>query len=584
MDRSVTSGRRTELTLDTPTPRTSWLGQTFSHWTLLDNIFVWVVSVCGAAAALATILAPKFLIPAEDAIILFQYSRNLATTGAITYIAHGPHAEGATDFLWMVLIALGIKVHANPMWIVATVNLLSLAIIAYFLLRIAHARVHPLAIAFLIGATALFPQFYAALLGFSVLPFAALLLALMSSLLEGNAVATPFLALTLCLFRPDGVVFAIPLLLSSLLFESERRKRVVLDLVLFVIPGLLYFFWRWHYFHQLLPLPFMVKSDTPRVAHLFVPLSFDEAKPLLAFTFVVLFVSLRGQWKDRKVLTIFVCILVLPTIFYLSMRLDQNVGRRFFVYLPLGTAVLLAMTWQQLKPRAWAVLRTGVIAWAVLLCAVWIREAVVDWASQLDNRKAMSEDLAVLPHGTMLVTEAGVTAYYSEWNTYDAWGLNSAEFAQHLLQPTDVSRIKPDLILVYTNTNVEDCIKQSSWQTPYHERQWTNMTHNVVAGADNGHYDLRVVPAGNWAYRNHTQMPPWEGKQECWYVRRNTPLHDRVDEVLFRRGAMTYAQYESHQMPIPEESARSKQSSLTLYDLLTAPPRMVVRLWRLIVY
>jgi hypothetical protein len=586
MNRSATLEKGSKPLPGVSTPQTSWLRRTFSRWTVLDNILVWIVAACGVLAALATLVAPKFLIPAEDAVILFQYSRNLATTNAITYIAQGPHAEGATDFLWMVLISLSIKLHANPMWIVATMNLLSLVVIAYFLLRMAGARIHPLAIAFLAGATALFPQFYAALLGFSVLPFAALLLAFVSSILEENAVATPLLALALCLFRPDGVVFALPLLFSSLLFESERSKRVILDVLLFILPGLIYFLWRWHYFHEFLPLPFLVKSDTQRVAHLFVPRSFDEAKPLLVFTFVVLLVSLHGQWKDRKVRTVLVCVLVLPTIFYLFMRLDQNIGRRFFVYLPLGTAILLAMKWPQLKPRAWALLRTGVIAWAVLICAIWIREAVVDWGYQLDNRKAMAEHLADVPHGTMLVTEAGIAPYYSGWNAYDAWGLNSAEFAQHLLQPADVTRINPDLILVYTNTSVDDCIKQPSWQIPYHERLWTNMTHNIVAGTDGGNYDLRVIPAGNWAYRAYTHTPPWQGKQECWYVRRSSPLHDRIDEVLFRHRAMTYAQYESHEIRISEESSGPKPAlkKSTLYDVLTAPPRMALRLWRLIVY
>jgi hypothetical protein len=46
-------------------------------------------------------MVPLRFLPAEDAVILFQYSRNLATPGAITYLANGPHVEGATDFAWV---------------------------------------------------------------------------------------------------------------------------------------------------------------------------------------------------------------------------------------------------------------------------------------------------------------------------------------------------------------------------------------------------------------------------------------------------------------------------------------------------
>ena len=49
------------------------------------------------------------LYPAEDASILFRYSENLAQTGQISYNFQGEKAEGATDFLWMILIAGGVK-------------------------------------------------------------------------------------------------------------------------------------------------------------------------------------------------------------------------------------------------------------------------------------------------------------------------------------------------------------------------------------------------------------------------------------------------------------------------------------------
>ena len=45
-------------------------------------------------------------IPAEDASMLFRYSENLIDTGVISYNTNGDPTEGATDFLWMILLSV----------------------------------------------------------------------------------------------------------------------------------------------------------------------------------------------------------------------------------------------------------------------------------------------------------------------------------------------------------------------------------------------------------------------------------------------------------------------------------------------
>ena len=50
-------------------------------------------------------LSYVYVVPAEDAVILYEYAKNLAQTGLITYGGASVPIEGATDFLWMVVIA-----------------------------------------------------------------------------------------------------------------------------------------------------------------------------------------------------------------------------------------------------------------------------------------------------------------------------------------------------------------------------------------------------------------------------------------------------------------------------------------------
>ncbi len=510
--------------------------RSFARWTLLDQFLVWGVAAYGAIATVALLIAPHVLIPAEDAVILFQYSRNLALNGAITYIPHGIHAEGATDFLWMLLISIGIKLGAQPLWFVAVINVLSLGSLAFILLRIAGERFRVLPACFIAGSFALFPQFSAAVVGFSVLPFACLLAWFALVFLQQDDVALPAVALLLCLFRPDGIVFAVPVLCAALILNPGRLRRLKLDAAFFVLPGLAYFLWRWHYFHSLLPLPFLVKSDTPRVAHLLVTSSFTQARLMLSFAALVLVVTLWKSLKDPRNLTILLCFVVLPNFFYFAMRLDQNIGRRFFIYLPVGVAVLIAMNWGLLLPRTGLLLRIGIVAWLFFVQRISFAEAAMIWPYQFTNRKAIGEDLARLPHGTMIVTEAGILPYYSGWAAYDAWGLNTQRFATHLAQPSDVASIDPDLMLVYNVNTAEQCVPQTDWRVPYTGRTWDHMTRNLISGAPPASYDLRLLPLGNTSTLVH-------GKHECWFIRRNSPLHDSIENVLAAHGSITYDRY-----------------------------------------
>ncbi len=222
-------------------------------------IVMWAVSIFGALASLALLAVPRFFLPAEDVVILFQFSKNLAYTGAITFVTNGPHAEGATDVAWMVLIALGMKLGINAFLLITLVNAACLVLLSILLIRISGTQITTIPLLFIMGAFALMPQIFAAASGFSTLAFACLLVLMVGNFLHNNDFATPISSFVLCLFRPDGVVFAVPLLVAAFIIYPRRIRRLVLDVCLFVLPGAIYFLWRWRYFGQILPLPFLVK-------------------------------------------------------------------------------------------------------------------------------------------------------------------------------------------------------------------------------------------------------------------------------------------------------------------------------------
>ena len=513
-------------------------------------MWIGLLACYGVAALVALGLVPRFFLPAEDAVILFQYSRNLAVHGAITYLPHGPHVEGATDFAWMLLVAAGIRVGMSPLWVSALANVVSASVLALLLLRLAGKRFSFGRWLCTVGAMACMPQILAAAAGFAVLPDAALLTALVAAVLEHRVRMAAALALLFCLFRPDAVVFALPLLLGLLWRAGWRPGDVGAMVGWFVAPGIAYFFWRWHYFGALLPLPFYVKADAHRVAGLFVAQTVHQSLLYLLFAAVLLFLLRFARVAEH--LWLLLPLLALPTLFFWSMRLDQNVAGRFFYYIPLAAAILLAVNWRELRGRHDLLVLSVAGAWLVLLAMPFLREIRTFRDEQFADVKSIAEALHGLPQqGTILTSEAGFLAYFSGWTTIDAWGLNTPEFAHRFLQAGDVARLRPDLVVFHPD-RTEGCVADASWPATYADRTWPHLTRNLALGADRQHYAPWVISYGSEFYRNRKHWKYGEGDRECWLVRRDAPVYSGVTGILAAHHAVPAALLRTSSQPAGE--------------------------------
>lgn len=504
---------------------------------LSERALVWLLGIYGAIGLSLLAIVPKYFLPAEDAMILFAYSRNLVVHGAITFFAGGPRAEGATDFAWMALVAGAMRVGLDPFWFSAMINVGSLLGLAFALLRLARVHISTLRLLAIAGSAALFPQIFAAASGFAVLPDALLLATVTLLVIEKRVVRASLTALGLCLFRPDGVVFVLPLLTYAMVSSEDRRGTLGRMAAFFLLPGLVYFTWRVHYFGELFPLPFLVKSDARRVLGLVVAHSLQESFKYLLFDAAVLIpmVLLRGL-QPRF---LFVSLIAAPTAFYWMMRLDQNIGDRFFYYLPLAAAVLLAVHWKQtpLSSRR-AVLRISFGAWLLLIAMPFYRELRTFRDMQFNEAKDIAQELSAMQeHATMITTETGFLPYYSGWTTYDPWGLNTPEFAHRFIQPTDVERLHADVIVVHPD-QPERCLIQPGWQMQYGSRTWPNLTRNLVIGADPSQYELWLVSYGSEFYRLRRGWRYGEGDRECWFLLRDSPRYSGIAEALARHNGV----------------------------------------------
>jgi arabinofuranosyltransferase len=230
-----------------------------------------------AAIIAAAVLVPHarlFDFVTDDAYISFRYARNLAMSGELVFNL-GERVEGYTNFLWTVVLALGIKLGLGPValsrFLGVALGTGTLAVVVRMSLRLAgeqRSRWHlvaPLLLASM-GAyacwcsggleTQLFT--FLATLGFDLL---------LGEVTVGkgyaSAAAFAFAAMT----RPEGAMFFALSALFRFMTNLRRERRLLPRrfelswLGLFLGLFAPYFVWRWHYYGWPFPNTFYVKSS-----------------------------------------------------------------------------------------------------------------------------------------------------------------------------------------------------------------------------------------------------------------------------------------------------------------------------------
>lgn len=504
--------------------------------------------LAGALVALLTFGGAALLIhagailPAEDAAMLFSYSVNLGDAGVISYYAGGPPTEGATDFLYMAVLAALRVLGVSPAVGAAVLTAIGAAItvaVAYEIVRPTlgtdrgwrRALIGALLAVVLLGTTFLAP----ALHGFSVYVFLAPISLMILFYLRANAAGFFLAALCTCLVRPDGVVFAAPLTVAFLWENRLAARSWVAFAALLLIPGLLYFFWRAWYFGELLPLPFYVKTAAERdLLGLFYA---DGVRAnIYALTNAVLLILLAAgltlPWKTlpRLVADNFALLLTLGAglVFYAAINQEQNEGFRFQA--PLVLILLLLFLRLPIDGK----LRLPLLVVAALAALPAAYDAFRDATAQSrdDNITPLASELRSLPRGTMLVTEAGRLPYLSGWIAIDSWGLNTAELARRVILPEDVERYAADLVVVHSYDPVERIVARSF--QPSTERRWADHARNILLGTAED-YDLYFVPFYRLGSPTYRRAP----RHDLYLVRRGSPIAAELGALIVRYDGVT---------------------------------------------
>lgn len=413
--------------------------------------------------------------PSEDAAILMRYAQNLADGHGVVWNVGERPVDGATDFLFMVVVAGLAKVGLSVEAAVRSVGLVShfvTAIVIYLGIRAVHGSARWMALLsaafFGIGPGL---RYVVAYFG---TPFFALFCAIAWWLAtrivrdrdETHATALTFAlaGLVMGLIRPEGVLLAGFMLLSVLYGRGPRQSKwtLVYFVAVFALIGGGYFLWRWQYFGYPLPNPFYRKGGW-----LLYSGSLDSSIRnviALCLPFLVVFpLGLGLRATRRQVIFVLIPVVGFAAI-WLLLSDAMNFMRRFqYAILPI-----VLMAWPPVLAEivkrwcdaegATSKLEARVVAVAqiVAMAVVVLGYQHVITARDREYRDG-KYDVAVMlgeyagKGYTIATSEAGLLPFYSRWRSVDTWGLND-QWITHNRGITEayLDRYRPEVIMVHT--------------------------------------------------------------------------------------------------------------------------------------
>jgi arabinofuranosyltransferase len=286
----------------------------------------------------------------DDAFISFRYARNLAEGNGLVFNP-GERVEGYTNFLWTVIIAIGMKVGISPLISSLVLSLASYAAIIFFLTWLVDRLAPTNSVVIVsLAAVATAQSYIMASFGTSGLEtmFAAALALgmLVSASLKRFALAGT-LGILATLSHPDHLLYYAALGLALLLdpetlrrplvwwTDKERRRQLLGFAAPFFLLFLPYFLGRWAYYGQFYPNTYYAKSGSiPYFSQgvRYLVLSLVEGGAYVALPLALVAASARWVRLEARY---FLVVTPLMCFYVAKIGGDFMLGRLFVALLPV---------------------------------------------------------------------------------------------------------------------------------------------------------------------------------------------------------------------------------------------------------
>ena len=440
---------------------------TRAAWDRTDSI---VLVVLVAVSILYSYRRVDFVHPPfEDAAMLVRYARNWADGYGIVWNRGERPVDGATDFLFMAMIAglvkIGCEATAAARGLSAACHLLSVAfiyVVVRLLSRCGRALGTFAALWLLFGPGLAYADQAFGTPVFALSAAVTYVLAMCAARhpTSRRCAAFAISALILGLIRPEGVLLSVLVLLAMLLKTEGKRRALAWFVAVFGILGTAYFAWRWTYFGHPLPNPFYVKGGGRlHIDGLRTSVEFVRALVGPFWLLPLCAICFRRQLREA-------IIALLPIAGFAGVWLflsdEMNwMGRFQYAAMTIAIISFLALVpglKEELRrfqlDQVAAYTRVCVLALLTLagVRALRAQEATLSRPHRSDGRADIGKQLRQFrDKGYWLaLTEAGLLPFYSEWNALDAGGLNDPVVAHTgRVTPEHLNRHPPEIIMFH---------------------------------------------------------------------------------------------------------------------------------------
>jgi arabinofuranosyltransferase len=463
--------------------------------------------------------------PFEDAAILMRYARHLAEGKGIVWNPGEMPLDGATDFLFMAMLAglhhLGLAIETSVLVMGIGAHLATGLGIYLFL----QARLSSLPRMFAAGIAGYFllgPGLWLTNAYFGTAVFAGSLVLSWSLALQLMAGKQgPWLSWSFALacllsglIRPEGVLLSGLMLLSVIGANPGAWQRVLVPFVaVFAVLGGSYFIWRWGYFGAPLPHPFYKKGGGYLYPYSLMVSVTGTVKMCWPLLIPLIWSFFTPRWKQ---VLIYSLPLIGGVLMWVLLSDEMNFGYRF-QYPLLGIACLSVHPFLRFKEDLFSgkQLALGLVLLALVLFNGRLSKGI---RLQEDGRYHLARELQQFATKgyRMATTEAGLLPYYSEWTALDTWGLNDRHIAhQGYLDQDYLESWNPDLVLFHGDLTQHFPLSASE-----HSGSWKQMNNTLLAYVKEKNYTLAAA-YGISPYFVH-----------FYYVKTENPDHDQLVKLI----------------------------------------------------
>ena len=494
-------------------------------------------SILVVTVLIISLFFSNYFLPSEDAAILFRYSENLSSTGSISYNLNGIRSEGATDFLWMIILSFFKKLGFEIYFVSIFLNLLSLIISSNLLVK--HFQLEKRFTIIFILAHLPFGFFWASMFGFSTLFVELILICLLINIAKNKYRNILFYSFLGTLIRPDFILFC-SLINIYYLFKINKVNQLIL-LFIYIILGVSYFLFRFHYFDLLFPLPYYVKSQWIFLENL------GWLKQIILFFPIILFLILEKIQFNLKKILLLISFILVPSIYYANQILYQNIGQRFYFYFfPFFLFFIFYSFTNNINEKMKKIYKAIAVSCIISLCLNIYHERDVFPFNYKFNSKnfiikknskihELSKNLKNYNNEIKLATtEAGLLPYLTKINTVDLFGLNTPMFAKNPAGGKFLNENNFDLIIINTGQEETNCkglakILNKSKKIKMVQKQernvnWDTFTLQLFSGINLNKYKVVLYPY--YTYESNTYI----------FININSNVFNKLNNFLLKEG------------------------------------------------